>query len=121
MATMNSTIAYIDSVKPNVFEEETKYNWLNRLEGMISVEVHGDAEPAQYDLPADADTELLVPHPYDDIYALYVGAMIDFYNKEYNNYNNSMLMFQERLEAYKRWYIQRHAYGKKRNFRNVWG
>lgn len=121
MATMNSTIEYIDGVKPNVFTDEDKYSWINRLEGMVSLEVHGMDEPVVYEIPKDADTELLIKAPFDDVYALYVASMIDFYNKEYNNYNNSTLMFTERMDAYKAWYIQRHAHGKARNFRNVMG
>lgn len=119
--TMNQVIEYIDGVKPNVYTDDDKYVWMSRLDGMISVEVHQDAEPVKHNLPADADKELLVPHPYDDIYGLYVAAMIDFYNKEYNHYNNSVLMFSERLDAYKAWYIRTHRTGTAKNFRNVMG
>ena len=118
---MNSVIEYVDSVKPNVYEPTEKYRWINKLEGLISTSVHGMAEPVCYDIPADADRELMVPHPFDDLYELYVGSMIDFYNKEYEHYNNSALMFTERLEQYKAYYNQRHAPGKARNFRNVMG
>lgn len=121
MATMNEVILYIDGVKPNVYTDDDKYRWMSRLEGMIRTEIHKDEEPKHDALPGDADAELLVPHPYDDVYALYVAAMIDFYNKEYNNYNNSAHMFSQQLEAYKKWYIQRNAAGKALNFRNVMG
>lgn len=121
MATMNKVIEYIDGVKPNVYTENDKYQWIARLEGMISSEVHMDDYPVTYNLPDDADTPLLVPAPYDDVYALYIAAQIDFFNKEYNNYNNSALMFAERLDQYKAWYIQRHKAGRAKNFRNVMG
>lgn len=121
MATMNSVIEELDEVKPNVYSEEVKYKWLSRLEGMISLEVHQNEEPIQYELPRDADRELLVGPPFDDIYVLYCAAMVDFHNREFNNYNNSALMFSEKLEAYKAYYIQRNAAGKARNFRNVMG
>lgn len=120
MATMNKAIEYIDGVKPNVYTEEAKYQWIARLDGMIAAEVHREEAPA-YNLPEDADTPLLVPAPYDDVYGLYVAAMIDFFNKEYNNYNNSALMFSQRLDQYKEWYIRHHAAGKAHNFRNVMG
>lgn len=121
MATMNAVIEYIDNVKPNVYTEEDKYRWINQLDGRISTEVMGMAEPKQYDTPKDADQDLLVPHPYDDVYALYVAAMIDFFNKEYTNYNNSVLMFTERMEAFKAWYIRTHQDNGAKNFRNVMG
>ena len=121
MATMNKVIEYVDGVKPNAYTDEDKYNWLARLEGMIRLEVFKDAEATPIAIPDAADDELSVPFPYDDVYSLYVMAMIDFHNREYNNYNNSTMMFTERLEAFKRYYIQRNAAGKAKNFRNVMG
>ena len=32
-----------------------------------------------------------------------------------------MLMFNERLEQYKAWYIREHSCGEAKNFRNVMG
>jgi len=119
--TMNKVIEYVDAVKPNVYDNNEKYQWIARLDGMISAEIHQDEETVTYELPKDADKDLLVPTPYDDVYALFVASMIDFYNKEYGNYNNSALMFAERLEQYKAWYIQRNAAGRALNFRNVMG
>ena len=89
MSTMNTVIEYVDGVKPNVYTDEDKYRWINRLEGMLSAEVFRDAEPLCCDVPADADRELRVGHPYDEVYSLYVMAMIDFHNREYGNYNNA--------------------------------
>ena len=120
MATMNSVIEHVDSVKPNVYSEDDKYQWINTLEGMVSREVMQEEAPA-CELPGDADRELLVGYPYEEIYSLYVMAMIDFHNREYANYNNVMLMFQERLDQFKAWYIRHHAAGTARNFRNVMG
>lgn len=121
MATMNSVIEYIDNIKPNVYSDDDKYRWMNSLDGMISIEVMEMDEAVEYKLPDDADMELLVKHPYDDIYALYVAAMIDFYNREYNNYNNSVLMFSERYEAFKKWYIRTWPHKAAQNFINVMG
>lgn len=120
MASMNKVIEYVDRVKPNVFTDEDKCIWLNTLEGMVAREVMGEDKPP-IAIPDDADKELAVPHPYDDIYFLYVSAMIDFHNREYDSYNNTTLMFKERYEQYKAWYIQRHANSKAKNFRNVMG
>lgn len=120
MATMNTVIEQVDRLKPNAYTDEDKYRWINQLDGLVSMQVMGKDAP-EYSIPGDADTPLLVGHPFDDIYDMYVSAMIDFHNREYNNYNNSVLMFTERLEAYKAWYIQHHAPKSARNFRNVMG
>lgn len=121
MATMNSVIEYVDGVKPNVYSDEDKYRWINTLEGLLSAEVFCDKEPVQYEIPKDADKPLRVGHPFEELYSLFVEAMIDFHNREYSNYNNIMLMFQERLDQLKRWNIQHNASGGARNFRNVMG
>ena len=118
--TMNQVIEYVDGVKPNVYTDEDKYRWINTLEGMLSAEVFMDQEPLRYEIPQDADRELRVGHPYEEVYALYVMAMIDFHNREYGNYNNTMTMFQARLEQLKA-HVVRTGQGSARNFRNVMG
>ncbi len=120
MATMNTVIDYVDRVKPNAYSNDDKYRWINTLEGLISREVLHDDAPA-YILPDDADTPLLVPAPYDEVYHLYVSAMIDFYNREYSDYNNTILLFQERLDQYKIWHIRNAPPRQTGNFRNVMG
>lgn len=42
----------------------------------------------------DGDTELLVGEPYDDMYALWLSAQIDWNNMEYDNFNASNAMFE---------------------------
>lgn len=120
MATMNTVIERVDGLKPNAYTDEDKYRWINQLEGIVSAQVMDVLSP-EYNLPDDADIPLLVAYPYDDIYELYVSAMIDYHNREYNNYNNAALMFQERMDQFKAWYIQKHPQTKAGNFRNVMG
>lgn len=118
--TMNEVIEYVDKVRPNAYSREDKCRWLNTLDGIVAREVH-QTEPRDYDLLNGADETLLVPHPYDDVYALYVFAMIDFHNREYDEYNNAVLLFKERLEQYKAWYIRNNPCCDYKNFRNVMG
>ena len=54
------------------------------------------------------DTQLLVPHPWESIYAMYLEAQIDLQNKDYEDYNNAVLVFNDRLDEYKRAYIREH-------------
>lgn len=119
MATMNTVIEYVDRVKPNAYSDDDKCRWMNTLEGLVSRDVLNDDAP-EYVLPDDANTPLLVASPYDDIYHLYVSAMIDFYNREYNDYNNTILLFEERLNQYKNWYIRNSDYVPS-NFKRVMG
>ena len=120
MVTMNKVIEMVDRTNPNVYTEEDKYEWLKTVDGLVAHEVL-QTEAPDYELPRDADSPLLVPNPYDDMYLMYVSAMIYLHNREYDHYNNAVLVFQQRYEQFKAWYIQQHAAGKARNFRNVMG
>ena len=120
MATMNKVIEHVDRMNPNVFTDDDKYEWIKTLEALVAHEVLQEEAPA-YALPDDADTPLLVQSPYDDIYRLYVTAMIYLHNREYDHYNNAVMVFHERYEQYKAWYIRHNASCKAKNFRNVMG
>ena len=108
MATPNKVIEYVDKVKPNVYGQEEKFQWLCDLDGMIKRTVMQEEYGVRYSYPEDMDTQLLVPHPWESIYAMYLEAQIDLQNKDYEDYNNAVLVFNERLDEYKRAYIREH-------------
>ena len=105
MATMNRVIKQVDEKRPNGYKDEQKYRWISSLDGMIARDVMGIEAPC-YDCPADADRELLIKYPYEDLYELYVTAQIELCDREYNDYNQVVLVFEERLKQYKAWYIR---------------
>lgn len=104
--TPNKAIEIVDGLKPNSYNEETKLRWINEFEGMVKRLVIQDNEFTPYEYPADMDKELLVPPPFDNAYTAYLEAKIDFYNKEYGNYNNSVAMFESSFTEYKKAYIR---------------
>ena len=106
MATINKTIEIVDRVKPNPYDEEDKFRWLSEVDGMVSRLILGEEAPVVYEYPRDMDTELLVPFPFDGVYTHYMVAMIDYHNREYGHYNNSLSMFNAALEAYSKAYIR---------------
>lgn len=108
MATPNKVIEYVDKVKPNVYGQEEKFQWLCDLDGIIKRVVMHESDGVHYAFPEDLDTQLLVPHPWESIYAMYLEAQIDLQNKDYEDYNNAVLVFNERLDEYKRAYIREH-------------
>lgn len=119
--TMNEVIRDLEGLKANVVPDQTKMKWIASVDGLVSLQIHKDDEAVSYAIPDDADNELLLKAPFDDIYALYCSAMVDFYNREYNSYNFSVQLFNDRLEEYKAYYIQRNRPCKANNFRNVMG
>lgn len=56
----------------------------------------------------DEETELLVPAPYDSMYAFYLESRIDYAQQEYGKFNNSNAMFQAEYSAYRNYYNQCH-------------
>lgn len=104
--TANKAIERVDRVKPNAYEEEDKFRWINDLDGMIQRLVMQIAEPTIYSYPDDMDTELLVKGPWEDLYTLYLESMIDYHNREFQNYNNSASMFAARFDEFKKLYIR---------------
>lgn len=132
--TPNKVIEIIDRLKPNSYSEEDKLRWINELDGMVKTlvlqwdekylaEIKTQYEnkviteekynaliekTKPYSYPNDMDKELLISDPFDGVYALYLEAKIDFYNKEYGNYNNSAMAFEALFSEYKKDYIRKH-------------
>lgn len=106
--TANKVIELVDEIRPNSFNEEQKFGWINDLEGMVQELVIQTDEVKPLAYPEDMDKELLIPAPFDNVYGLYLESMIDFYNREYGNYNNTAAMFETRFSAYKKAYIREH-------------
>lgn len=106
--TPNKVIESVDGIRPNSYSEEQKLGWISDLDGMVKRLVMQEEEVKPYNYPEDMDTELLIPFPFDSLYSMYVEAMIDYYNREYGNYNNSAMMFEGRFTEYKKAYIREH-------------
>ena len=110
MAKIYNVLRYVDDIKPNRFTDDTKVQWLNEVEGYIQTEVMMLAlsEVVQYDPEAHMHTELLVKPPHDKLYAMYLCAMVDFANGEYDKYENTMQMYNEFLGEYIKWYTMHY-------------
>ena len=108
MVTINKIIEQVDGVKLNTFDTEAKFNWLAQLDGQISQLVMQHEEPVVYEYPKDMDTPLLVDGPFEGVYAAYLEAQIDLRNREYDHYNNSVMVYATLLDEFKKWYIREH-------------
>ena len=65
------------------------------------------------------DLPLLVGSPYDRLYDLYLMAQIDFYNREYDNYNNSVTAFNAVLDEWRQKYHRDHLPLASRYYQNL--
>ena len=77
MTTMNKVIEQVDGLKPNTFGKEEKFRWLCELDGMVKRLVHQEPEGVNYAFPDDMDTPLLIPPPFEGLYALYLLRSTD--------------------------------------------
>lgn len=116
--TINLAIAKVDELRPNAYDDETKASWISVLDGRIAMEVHHDASFAKY-TKDEWDGDLVVPFPYDNIYELYLMAMIDYHNREYGNYNNDMTMFNAALDEYRKYYRRTNTPADSENYKYV--
>lgn len=104
----------IDALKPNTYNDAEKVAWLSTLDGMIKKEIidtHEGGESVSFDgYTADTpiETELLVKSPYDEVYVYWLESKIDYYNREYVNYNNSITRFNEAFSQFSNQYNKNH-------------
>ena len=98
-----------------MLSDETKAGYLYKLEAEI-------AEMMGVDIPENTwpdDSEMLMPAPHDDIYHLFLCAMIDFANQETSLYANDMQMANAAILDAKAWYRRHNVPTSKANWRTM--
>lgn len=103
---ISEAIVAVDELKPNVFSENEKERWLRELEGKIYQEIvmtHEGADEVILD-----DEELIAQSPYDDMYIKWLEAKIDYYNREMDQYNNSISMFYSGYVDFRNYWNRTH-------------
>lgn len=121
--TLREVIAWADRMKPdNRFTNDEKTTWINELEGMVQREALLEAAEVEYEYSTDADTELIVSHPYDKLYRHYLLSQISYANEEYDRYNNELEMFNSCWRDFLLWVCSsvRPAYKKQDWLPAVW-
>lgn len=103
---LKDVLSFVDKMKPgNPYDTSTKIQWLNELEGDIQSKLLKTApqEIIQYTEDHLEET-LLIPIPYDKVYWMWVCAMIDFANGEYDRYQNTLQMVNDAYDKYAKWF-----------------
>lgn len=106
MTTINTVIEKASRIRPDAFDDAAKASWISELDGKIMREVMQNENTVRYEFPKDADRELLVKSPYDNIYELYVVALSDFYSGDFASYSASSAMFENAYEQFRKNYIR---------------
>ena len=101
---LKETFVMLENIKPHAYSPETLTSWINEIEGMIQTDVMllSLADIITYSYPDNVDTELLVKAPHSKLYYVYLCAMVDFANNEYEKYDNTMRLFNKFYADYMR-------------------
>ena len=109
--TIETCMHLVDTVMPNNLPETVKLRFLGEIEGKVRVELLGE-DPgmvAVLDSSTPVDTELAVPHPYDQLYWLYLLAMMDYVSGDLARYENTATLFNAAYQNYGKWLKRRGA------------
>lgn len=131
---ISEAINRANALRDNVLSDEQKAEWLCQLDGqlneMIGIEppVEPDTDPGTEPVEEpdiwpfvntwpEQDEQLLMPAPHDDVYPLYLVAMIDYYNQESALYANDMAIYNAAMSAARAWWRRNNRPGENR----YWG
>lgn len=109
--TVETCMRLVDGMRPNGFSEAVKRRFLGAVEGKVRVELLGeepDTVPVM-DENTPADTELTAPTPFDQLYLLYVMAMMDHVEGDTARYENTAILFNAVFQSYGKWLKRRGA------------
>ena len=98
--TTDDVIKELSDQHPHTYSDEAVAGWISTLDGDISLHLGAAGAPISYSWPQDRGTKLFVQAPFDNVYFLYCLAQIDFLNRDYDQYANTYIMFNARLDEY---------------------
>ena len=107
--TISEVITKVDAQKHNTIAQSLKIEWLSFLEGQICSEITdpgGNFEAFASDV--DPGYTLAAPHPYDEVYILYLISRIDLANQEIAKYQNSRILFNNAYEQLRNFWTRTH-------------
>lgn len=103
MTTLADVITKVDSLKPNVFSQSQKRDWVYSLEMQIREfkNLYTDEETDMLFLN-DENATLTLDAQWTDIYVYYLMSMIDMANCDVVMYNNNTALFNEMLKSWQK-------------------
>ncbi len=103
MTTLADVITKVDSLKPNVFSQSQKRDWVYSLEMQIREfkNLYTNEETDMLFLN-DENATLTLDAQWTDIYVYYLMSMIDMANCDVVMYNNNTALFNEILKNWQK-------------------
>ena len=107
--TIETCMSLLDAMMPSGVSPAVKLRFLGEIEGKVRVELHGESPDGDcdFDESTPVGTVLAVPHPYDQMYLLYVMAMLDYVGGDTARYENGAAMFNAVYQSYGKWLKRR--------------
>lgn len=107
--TIAEAIRRCDELLPNRFKLEQKVKWIARVEGelyrdIIATHANPGIRPPIINEDTDCDTQLIAQEPYDELYVLYLQAMIHYENMEIAKYNNAKTLYNDTRLSFRDWW-----------------
>lgn len=114
--TIHTVLDHANKMRPNDAHDDIKVRILmQEVEGDVA-EMFG-LDPPEYEYDAETDYELLMPHPYDDIYLWHLCAQIDIMNEETQLYEDDMEYFNAAWARAQAWYRRNNRKLRKKNWK----
>ena len=103
--TLGKLIAAVDKLRPNVFTNEQKTQWVNEVEGdvWLNVLLLSPEDLRPYNWETDQGAVLTVQSPFDGLYTYYLEAMIAYESEEDDTYQNAMEQYNQAFLKYLKW------------------
>lgn len=103
---LSEAISKADAMRPNAIDELDKARWVLELESELA-ETWGKPFPQEED-EYDPEYELMVRFPRDNVYPLYLCAMIDLAQEDTSLYANDMTVANQAITDVKAWFRREH-------------
>lgn len=122
MPTIDGIIQEVDALENNTMEQAEKVKWLSRLDGQLYERyVKGRAGAPEswtpYTPQTPGTTQLLVPHPWDDIYVHWLRAQIALFHGENDIYSDEMALVGQSEKLFADAYAAEHPRAGGNRFR----
>ena len=123
--TIAEAIRPPDILRPNAVPKDFKIRWCEEVNGQVAEFIGEDVPEALDTSSDDIDTqiksyELLMPQPYDQIYVLYLHAMINNGQEETSLYANDMAIFNQALKEARAWWRRKFVPHEDHYYKGVW-
>ncbi|MCD8117867.1 MAG: hypothetical protein LUE21_12330 [Oscillospiraceae bacterium] len=108
--TLNDILPWAEEMRPSAYSAQRLTEWINDLEAAVWSDVLLNPGPRQdLDPDTDGDRRLLLPGRWRRLYTTWLGAMVDYANGEYSQYDNELTQFNACMDELSAWYARRYA------------